>query len=231
MTMLTVGDLSLELRWSPRRRTVEITIERDGSLVLKAPEGTEESVLEDFVREKRMWVYTKLAEKDALTTSVPEREYVSGEGFHYLGRSYRLLLVDEQEVPVKLVRGRLQLRRSDVDEGRKHLVSWYTEHARPWLAKRVKPWARRMGVEPAGVEVRDLGHRWGSCGHAGNVNFHWKVVTLPPSIIDYVVVHELAHLEEPNHTPEFWSKVERTMADFETRKRWLAENGVGYAAV
>ena len=228
---LTVDDLSLELRWSPRRRTVEITVERDGSLVLKAPEGTDEAVLEDFVREKRMWVYTKLAEKDALTTKVVTREYVSGEGFHYLGKSYRLLLVDELDAPVKLVRGRLRMRRADASEGRRHLVSWYTRHARPWLAKRVVPWARRMGVEASGVEVRDLGHRWGSCGAAGTVNFHWMVATLPPSIVDYVIVHELAHLEEPNHTPEFWLKVERTMADYETRKRWLAENGVGYAAV
>ena len=129
MNTLTVEDLLFELRWSGRRHTVELTVERDGSLVLKAPEGIEESVIEDFVREKRMWLRTKLAEKDALAARVPRREYVSGEGFHYLGRNYRLLLVDEQKVPLKLEAGRFRLRRDEVDRGRRHFIRWYTDHA------------------------------------------------------------------------------------------------------
>lgn len=231
MNTLTVEDLSLELRWSGRRRTVELTVERDGALVLKAPEGTDEELLADFVREKRMWVYTKLAEKDALTVEVPQREYVSGEGFHYLGRSYRLLLVDEQDASLKLEAGRFRLLRSEAGRGREHLVRWYTDHARTWLRRRSGPWAERMGVEPKSIDVRDLGYRWGSCGQSGTVNFHWKTILLPATIVDYVIVHELAHLIEANHTPEFWTRVERAMPDYEKRKEWLAENGAGYVVL
>ena len=231
MTTLTVEDLLFELRWSGRRRTVELTVERDGSLVLKAPEGIEESVIEDFVREKRMWLRTKLAEKDALAERVPRREYVSGEGFHYLGRSYRLLLVDEQKVPLKLEAGRFRLRRDEVDRGRRHFIRWYTDHAQVWIRQRVRPWADRMRVKPKAIEVRELGYRWGSCGHSGTVNFHWRTILLPASVIDYVIVHELAHLIEPNHTPQFWTRVGRALSDYGQRKEWLAVNGAEYVVV
>ncbi len=82
-----------------------------------------------------------------------------------------------------------------------------------------------MGIEPKGIEVRDLGFRWGSCGKKGTLNFHWASILLPASIVEYIVVHELAHLVEPNHTPEFWLALERAMPDYEQRKNWLAENG------
>lgn len=153
------------------------------------------------------------------------REFVNGEGFPYLGRSYRLLLVDEQDVPLKLEAGRFKLMRPLAAEGRDQFIRWYTEHASPWLRRRVRKWASRMGAEPKGVEVRDLGFRWGSCGHSGNVNLHWATILLPISVVDYVIVHELAHLVEQNHTTEFWQRVGRTLPEYPQRKTWLAEHG------
>ena len=85
-----------------------------------------------------------------------------------------------------------------------------------------------MGVAPTGLEIRDLGHRWGSCAKSAKLNFHWATILLPASIVEYVVVHELAHLAEPNHTPEFWLRVERTMPDYAQRRQWLAEHGAEY---
>ena len=228
---LTVDDLQFEVRWSPRRKTLEITIDRDGSLYVSAPEGTDDALLEGFVREKQFWVYTKLAEKEALQHPVVVKEFVTGEGFPYLGKSYRVLLVDEQDQPLKLEAGRFKLLRSEADRGRVHFVRWYTEHARTWLVRRVGLFTGRVGVEPSGIEVRDLGFRWGSCGQGGMVNIHWATVLLPPSIIDYVLVHELVHLHEPHHTPEFWRRVERAMPDFEQRKAWLAEKGAGFVVL
>lgn len=136
--------------------------------------------MEDSVREKRMWIYTRLAEQEALGGPAPVKEYVSGEGFSYLGRSYRLLLVDAQEVPVKLEAGRFCMRRADAGQGRAHMIRWYTAHARPWLAARVARFAGLVDAAPAGVAVRDLGFRWGSCGKGGTLNFHWQSILLPP---------------------------------------------------
>ena len=182
----------------------------------------------DFVREKKFWLYTKLAEKEARQRAIGRAEFVSGEGFPYLGRSYRLLLVDEQDAPLKLEAGRFKLLRRLSPEGREQFVRWYTEHATRWLRRRVRDWAARMGVNPRGLEVRDLGFRWGSCGQTGVVNFHWATILMPPRVVDYVVVHELAHLVEPNHTTEFWRVVERSMPEYEQRKAWLAEHGGGH---
>lgn len=228
---LVVDDLTFEVRRSTRRKTLEITIDRGGELIIASPPGVADDVLAEFVREKRFWLYTKLAEKEAFRQPVAGKEFVSGEGFPYLGRSYRLLLVDEQPVPLKLDAGRFKLVRGEAARGREHFVRWYADHARPWLRQRVKQWAARMGVEPAGVEVRDLGFRWGSCGRAGGVNFHWATILLPVSVVDYVVVHELAHLVEPNHTPEFWARVGRSLPEYEQRKAWLAEHGGQYVVL
>lgn len=226
-----VDDLSVAVHYSQRRRTVQLTIERDASLTVTAPVGMCAAALEDFVREKQFWVYTKLAEKNALRRPAKAREFVTGEGFRYLGRSYRLLLVNEQDVPLKLEAGRFKLLRSEVARGHEHFVSWYKGHALPWLRRRAKQYAPRIGAEPTRVDVRDLGHRWGSCGQSGGLNFHWATILLPAGVVDYVVVHELVHLREANHTPEFWTRVERVLPDYRQRKEWLAANGAGFVGV
>ena len=223
---LTVEDLQFTIRRSARRRTMQITVERSGELVLCAPPEVSEATLRGFVLDKRFWIYTKLAEKERLHRCVPTREFVAGEGFLYLGRSYRLKLVDEQAVPLQLRNGRFALRRDAVSRGREQFIRWYSAHAVTWLAARVAEYQSRMEVAPAGVKVQDLGYRWGSCGKGDWLYFHWKTILLPARIAEYVVVHEIAHLHEPHHTPAFWRHVERTMPDFAQRKVWLAEHGM-----
>ncbi|NEX18797.1 M48 family metallopeptidase [Thiorhodococcus mannitoliphagus] len=222
---LAVDELTFEVRRSAQRKTLEITLDRGGELIIAAPPGIGQEVLAAFVREKRFWLYAKMAEKESRLQPLEAKEFVSGAGFPYLGRSYRLLLVDAQEVPLKLEAGRFKLRRSLASEGRRYFVHWYSSHARTWLRTRVRGWARRMALQPDGIEVRDLGFRWGSCGRGGKLNFHWAVMLMPVGIVDYVIVHELAHLEEPNHTPAFWQRVSRAMPDYGQRKAWLAEHG------
>ena len=225
MTMV-VDDLRFAVQRSARRRTMQITVECDGSLVLSAPRNVDEARLRAFVLDKRFWIYTKLAQKDRLLRAAPSKAFVGGEGFLYLGRSHRLKLVDNQDVALKLASGRFCLRRDAVAEGRDHFIRWYSERARPWLARQVTEHQQRMEVAPAGVKVQELGYRWGSCGKGDWLYFHWKAILLPPRIAEYVVVHEMAHLHEPHHTPAFWMRVERAMPDFERRKTWLAEHGM-----
>ncbi len=185
---LSVGDLHFALQRSARRKTMEITVDRQGDLVLKAPPDVGEAKLRSFVEEKRFWVYTKLAEKERLYRATERKEFVDGEGFLYLGRSYRLKVVDEQDVPVKLANGRFMVRRCDLPEARQHLVKWYCERAKPWLASRVADYRNRMQVNPAGIKMQDLGYRWGSCGKGDWLYFHWKTILLPAHIAEYLVV-------------------------------------------
>jgi predicted metal-dependent hydrolase len=230
-TRLSVGDLHFAVKRSARRKTMQITVERDGELVLATPPEVGEDRLRRFVEEKRFWIYTKLAEKERLQRCAPTKEFVDGEGFLYLGRSYRLKLADAQNMPLKLANGRFLLRRSDIGHGREQFVRWYSGRVRIWLAGKVAEYQSRMEAAPAGVKVQDLGYRWGSCGKGDWLYFHWKTILLPPHIAEYVVVHEIAHLHEPHHTPEFWLRVERAMPDYAQRKLWLADHGVSVEGI
>ncbi len=223
---LQVDDLCFVLRRSTRRKTMQITVERDGALVLSAPPEVDEAALRAFVLEKRFWIYTKLAEKDRLQRRLPRKQFVDGEGFLYLGRSHRLKLVGQQDVPLKLTAGRFCLRRDALPVAREHFIRWYCERAKAWLSSRAAEYQSRMEVSPAGVKVQDLGYRWGSCGKGDWLYFHWKTILLPARIAEYVLVHEIAHLHEPHHTPSFWLRVERAMPDYAQRKAWLAEHGI-----
>ena len=226
MSTLTVNDLCFEVRRSTLRRALEITIDRGGELILSAPPEAPDAKLRDFVQRKRMWVYKQLARKEVLAHEPPRKVFTDGEGFAYLGRNYRLRLVPESDAAVKLASGRFVMPNALAQDGREHLIRWYCERAKPWLAGKMNDFAARMEVEPAGVRVQDLGYRWGSCGKGSLLYFHWKTILLPARIAEYVVVHEMAHLHEPHHTPEFWRRVERAMPDYERRKMWLAERGM-----
>ena len=225
MSTLVVDDLTLSVRHSSRRKSMQITVDRDGSLLVIAPTGVETERLTAFVREKQFWIYKKLAEKAEMQRVVPRKEFVNGEGFLYLGRSYRLKIVEEQDEPLKLVAGRFCLRKDALPTARETFIRWYSERGRDWLTAKVREHAERMEVSPAEVRVQDLGYRWGSCGNGHRVYFHWKTILLPRPIAEYVVVHELVHLHEAHHTPAFWRRLEQAMPDYEKRRGWLARQG------
>jgi len=227
---LVIDDLAFALRRSARRKTVGITIDRDGALVVMAPADCPVQDIKRIVNEKRLWAHTKLAEKELLSGYQKTREFVNGEGFYYLGRSYRLLLVEPTSrgaapPALRLHHGRFILRRDQLHRAHQHFVDWYIRQGRPWIQHRVDLLADRIGVVPSPADVRDLGFRWGSSGRGGSLNFHWRAILLPPRIIEYIVAHELVHLRAPHHSKEFWMALERAMPDFGAQKRWLAENG------
>lgn len=224
--IVTVDDLTIPVRESPRRKSLQLTVERDSSLLLTAPPGLAVETLEAFVRQKQPWVYKKLAEKALMQKTIRRKQFVQGEGFLYLGRHHRLNLVKEQAEPLKMANGRFNLRRDAVSEARQHFIRWYSQRGKAWLWQRAQDFAARLEVQPAGLKVQDLGYRWGSCGKGEMLYFHWKTILLPARIAEYVVVHELVHLHEPNHSNEFWLRLERAMPDFEERKQWLAEHGM-----
>lgn len=226
---LTVGDLTFELHRSPKRKTVGITIDRGGDLILSVPAEMPLGHIEQAVEEKRFWIYTKLAEKELLFQPSPPKEYISGESFHYLGRSYRLLVVEAFSGPaLTLSQGYFRLRQDEQFDAQQHFMRWYIKHGQPWIERRVALLADRIGVKPGKIQVRDLGFRWGSCGQGGNLNFHWRTVALPPSIIEYIIAHEMVHILEPHHTEVFWQRLERVIPDLPARKRWLAQNNSGF---
>jgi predicted metal-dependent hydrolase len=224
-------DLSYEVIRSARA-TADIVIERDGRLLVRAPRSIPEERIEDLVEAKRYWIYKNLAEWRDLNATRVLREYRNGEGFLYLGRSYRLQLVAEQDEPLLLKNGSFCLRRDLVDEGavaaaQAAFRDYYVARGLERIGARVGYFAPKIGVSPRRLSVRGLGNRWASCSPAGNISFHWKCMMAPLSIIDYIVVHELCHFHHLDHTEAFWNELDKVLPTYRERKEWLRKNGAG----
>lgn len=228
MTTLTFGELSFELRESARRRTVEITVDRDGSLVLATPPQVPVDKLEKIVDQRRFWIYSKVIQKEAIKPPPDTKSYLAGEGFYYLGRSYRLKIVDNAKSPLCLHRGRFELERSHQSKARELFIEWYRSHLKAHVQLIIDSHVNRVGATPDSIQIRELGNRWGSCNPKGDLYFHWRVALLPRAMIEYVVIHEMIHLVQPNHNRDFWDRVERIIPDWSDRKEWLAKNGSLY---
>lgn len=224
---IEVGGLTFEVRRSPRRRTIGLTVDRGGELVVHAPEALAARELREWIQSKLLWVHRKLATKETLVVRHKPPEYVSGESFSYLGRRYRLRLVREQFLPLRFDGRFFWLKAEHRSRAEEHFRRWYIRTGREWLRERVAVLSRKTRTEAQGVAVRDLGYRWGSCGRKGILYFNWRLLQLPVRLIDYVIVHELIHLRHPHHRPEFWLAVERAMPDWTGRRDALRAVGGG----
>ena len=215
-----------------RRSTADIIIERDGSVLVRAPEWADDEQIENIIESKHYWIYQSLAEWRDLNATQILREYKNGEGFLYLGRAYRLLLIDEQDQPLQLKNGRFMLQRSLVERGeitaaKAAFRDYYIARGLDRISQRVAYFAPKVGVQPSGVDVRELGNRWASCSPTGKLAFHWKCMMAPQTIVDYIVVHELCHFHHRDHSDAFWNEVDKVMPEYRERKAWLRSNGAG----
>ncbi|AEF43145.1 M48 family metallopeptidase [Hoyosella subflava] len=222
---LRLDGMSVPVDTGGSSRKAKLTIDRDGSLRLTAAPDVERAELERFLASKRAWIYGKLAEKEAHSHTPVTKELVSGEGFLYLGRSYQLRITDTDDHRVSLRRGKLILPRSLSDSGHQHIIAWYCTTGLAWLKPRAKDWAARLRVDPQAVEVADLGNKWGAALPSGRVRIHWATMQLRPTLVEYVLAHELAHLREAHHGPAFWQLLGRVMPDYDQRKKQLADTG------
>lgn len=216
-----------------RRSTADIIIERDGSVLVRAPEWADDEQIQNVVESKHYWIFQALAEWKDLNATRVLREYKNGEGFPYLGRAYRLGIVGDQDEDLVLKSGRFLLRQElaasgDIEAARTAFHSFYTSKGETRIIERVRYYAPKVGVEAGAVEVKDLGYRWASCSKSGDLAFHWKCMMAPMSIIDYIVVHELCHLHHRDHTTEFWNEVDKILPDYRQRKATLREIGAGF---
>ena len=225
-----IAGLTFVLRRSPRRKTLGLTVDRAGDLVIHAPDATAEEQIAQWVGTKLLWVHRKLAQKDALRQERRPLEFVSGENICYLGRGYRLRVVDGQKEPLEFDGEWFNLRRRDQADAVGHFRDWFVRAGTEWLEARVALIAPRTGGGEVRVRVGDLGFRWGSCGRSGALRFNWRLLQLPVHLVDYVVTHELVHRTERHHTRRFWQALERALPDCQTRRAELERDWHTYVA-
>lgn len=230
MNLRRVVDIDYVLFEGGARKTTDIVIERNGVITVRPPAQLTAEQVDELVASKRMWIYRNLAEWRVLNASAVVREWVNGETFLYLGRSYRLSLESKQNKVLHLHDGRFCLSREVVEQGgpaaaMQAFETYYAEKGLQRIQERVSYYAPKVGVQVAKVNVKDMGYRWGSCSVNGVLNFHWKCMMAPLKIIDYLVVHELCHFHHRDHTDAFWNEVDKILPDFSERKEWLRKFG------
>lgn len=217
------------IRRSPDRKTVSIAVHPGVGVVVTAPVRVSRETLDAVVHGKARWIVEKLRRELSVQPGVPKREFVDGETYLYLGRQYRLKVVAGVRGASTGLRGGRLI--SALPEGRKGsaepakarraLVCWYRQKAGERLPERVEYWAGRLGIAPPRVLIREQSQRWASCDRSGAIRLNWRIVQAPMRLVDYVVAHELVHLEIRDHTPEFWARLGEVLPDCDLRREQL----------
>ena len=220
MNRISVGpEICAELKRSGRRRSIGIKVHR-GEVVVSAPLRAPLAEIHAFVTQKALWIEKHLVrQRQSLL-----RESLSptaADTLNFLGRPLQLVTVPGLR-GVRLVEDRLEVS-DDPPRRRQLLARWLTQQAATYLPERVRIFAPLVGVLPGAVGVRYYKSRWGSCNSRGELQFNWLLLMAPPEVVDYVVVHELAHLRHFNHSPAFWQLVERVMPDYARHRTWLKQ--------
>jgi predicted metal-dependent hydrolase len=221
------------IRRSNRRRTVALTIEHDGSLVVTSPDTASIDALNAVVRARAPWVLQRVRDVRERLTTPSEREFVTGESVLYLGRQLRLKVREETELAaprmwagwyeVPVVAGlRAEERRREV---RQRLAASLREHADAYLSSLLVELCRRARLKVPAMLVREQRKRWGSCDADGTLRINWRIIQAPRRLIEYVLAHELVHRVHPSHGTEFWAALGRMMPDYEERRRRLRALG------
>ena len=216
-------DIQIDNLVRAKRRTIALIVERDGSLTVRAPRRATLNDIYGFIQEKTDWIL-RSREKLKAIKPIPKKAYVDGERFLFLGQEYELRLVPPQRPALKFDGG-FTLSTSAQERGEQAFTKWYKTQALTVFTERVNHYANLHGLIPKEVKVNSAKTRWGSCTSAGTLNFTWRLVMAPLEVIDYVVLHELAHLKVKNHSPRFWKLVESLCPDFKHHRKWLRDHG------
>ena len=204
------------------RKTVSIIVHRDGRVVVRAPLRLPEPLIREFVVSKSDWIRAKQAE---LARQAPSgKRFEAGELFHFLGKTYPLAVSPSQR-SLLTFSDRFILSPAAVSRAHQVFMRWYKARAAEIIPARVKTLADKFGFSYQRIRISSARTRWGSCSTRGTISISWRLVMAPPEVLDYVIVHELAHLKEHNHSRAFWAQVEAMMPDYRARRDWLKKNG------
>lgn len=211
-----------------RKKTIAIKI-ADGRVVLRVPKKTRRNDLKTLIDGKSRWIQEKLLYQQTNPRPAP-KSFVTGELFGYQGISYPLKVETGRARRVKLDGDCIGVRvptsvRKQSQYVATALTDWYRKEALIRLEQRVAYFSSILEVEPLSIGVRTYKARWGSCSIEGRLMFNWKIILAPEKILDYLVVHELCHLIEHNHSRAFWNHVEAVLPDYRESKKWLRDNG------
>lgn len=201
------------------RKSVALVIDNEANLIVRAPARMPDAVIDEFVRKKKRWINEKQQQVAVFGEKHTPVVVETGESIMYLGSNYAIIKNDGDEVEVS---GNELIVPENYDI--EALIAWLKGQAMQIISERVTLYANVMGVTPGTVKLSEAKARWGSCSTKNNLNFAWRLVMCPLSVIDYVVVHELSHITYKNHSPAFWARVKTVLPTYEDGQEWLKLN-------
>jgi len=219
---VAISDLHITYRRSLRRRSIGLQVTAAGQVVVTLPRGTTQEDLSRALAKHQAWIEAKVAERKAAWARLKE-----GEAY-FLGQPYRLTALQGAKGAVALSGNDLRVMRPEAADPWPLLKAWYLEQALRLLQERVSHFGAQMGLAPGPVALKEWKRRWGECHPDGTLKFNWRLIMCPPAVVDYVVVHELAHLLVLGHNPRFWGQVAKVLPDYAARRRWLNREGAPF---
>jgi predicted metal-dependent hydrolase len=229
---VNIGTDSLDISITrSRRKTIGIIIDAEGNIKVACPLRTTDKRINDVIGQKAPWIIKKLSEIKQ-RPSVIQKKYIDGEHLLYLGDTCTLRLIAQnkgQKKPFVILNdsniGIVYKDSISTDEIISTLKHWYTQQFKAIVGERIDYFSGIIGVSPSRITVRQQKSRWGSCSSKGNINLNLRLILAPANIIDYVIVHELCHMREMNHSKKFWNLVGSYFPDYKGCKAWLKANG------
>lgn len=204
-----------------RRRSLALIVTPQAELVVRAPLIMPRIVINNFIRRKINWIKRKIEAAQLQNQGFKPKQFVNGEDFLYLGKTYRLKIVESKNIAISDF---LEFPRKFLTQPKENLTEWYKLEAKERFLESAERYAQIMGLKYSKLKVSSAQKRWGSCTASNTLNLSWRLILAPQEIIDYVVVHELAHIQEKNHSCRFWNKVAAILPDYRLRKKWLRSN-------
>ncbi len=204
-----------------KRRTIGLEITQEAKLVVRAPHHVSQKDIENIIFKKRTWIIEKQNLIQQRKSEYSAKQFVNGESFYYLGKTYRLKLIDKGIIKLT---DYLEFPRPLLLNAKENLIQWYKACAYEKIEERINWYSKIIGLPYLTMKISYAKKRLGSCSTKGNLNFSWRLIMAPLYIVDYVVVHELAHIEEHNHSQKFWAKVQLLLPKYQQAKSWMSSN-------
>lgn len=203
-----------------KRRSIALIITDNGELEVRAPLKAAIKIIEDFINAKLSWI-TKKQELIIKKPKVQSKSYIDGEEFLYEGSVYKLQYGDCSYINIDEY---LHVPKNFSFQTKNSLTYWYQAQALAKITERIKYYTDLTKLRYSTIKLTNAQRIWGSCTHDGVLRVNWRLIMAPAEILDYVVVHEIVHLDEHNHSKHFWRKVEMILPDYKKRRAWLKQN-------
>ena len=208
-----------------KRKSIALVVQPDGKLIVRAPKRATRKEINLLIKKHTVWIKKKQSTAFSEAESFSPRNFIDGEMFFFLGESYSLQILETEKPKLALQGEYFQLAKSALPQAEQHFEKWYKKEARKIFTERIEFYAKEYGFEYEKLKLSSARTRWGSCSLKGNINLTWRLIMAPIKIIDYVIVHELSHLREHNHSKAFWKQVEAILPDYKSRRKWLKIKG------